>query len=106
VTGEAIADLGGATLAYRAYQKSLEGKTRETLDGYTPEQRFFLGIAQIWGQNMSTEEARRRALTDPHAPGPARVNCTVSTMPEFRVAWSCPPGSKMGGEEAMRCTIW
>ncbi|HEX8411152.1 MAG TPA: M13 family metallopeptidase [Thermoanaerobaculia bacterium] len=106
VTGEAIADLGGATLALRAYQKSLRGKDRVTVDGFTPEQRFFLGFAQVWGQTMSTEEGRRRALTDPHAPGPARVNLTVSNMPEFADAWSCPVGRKMTRAEAERCGIW
>jgi putative endopeptidase len=104
VTGEAIADLGGATLALRAYQKSLQGKERRVIDGYTPEQRFFLGFAQVWGQNMSPEEARRRALTDPHAPGPARVNLTVQNMPEFEDAWNCPKTSKMVREN--RCDIW
>lgn len=106
VTGEAIADLGGATLAYRAYQKHLVSHERATVDGYTPEQRFFLGFAQVWGQNMSPEEARRRALTDPHAPGPNRVNGTVSNMPEFAEAWSCPRGSKMVRAEGERCEIW
>ncbi len=106
VTGEAIADLGGATLALRAYRKSLEGNGRKTLDGFTPEQRFFLGFAQVWGQNMAPAEARRRALTDPHAPGPARVNLTVRNMPEFQDAWSCPIGAKMTLPEAERCGIW
>jgi len=106
VTGEAIADLGGATLALRAYQKSLQGKDRAIVDGFTPEQRFFMGFAQVWGQNMASEEGRRRALTDPHAPGPARVNLTVSNMPEFADAWSCPAGRKMTRAEAERCGIW
>lgn len=106
VTGEAIADLGGATLALRAYQKSLEGKPRLTLDGYSPEQRFFLGFAQVWGQNMTLEEARRRAFTDPHAPGPARVNLTVMNMPEFADAWNCVASSKMVRATGERCTIW
>jgi putative endopeptidase len=106
VTGEAIADLGGATLALRAYRKSLEGKQRETIDGFTPEQRFFLGFAQVWAQNMSPEEARRRALTDPHAPGPARVNLTVRNMPEFADAWNCVAGSGMVLPEGERCRIW
>jgi putative endopeptidase len=106
VTGEAIADLGGATLAYRAYRKSLEGKPRLTLDGFSPEQRFFLGFAQVWGQNMAAEEARRRALTDPHAPGPARVNLTVSNMPEFADAWNCPLSTEMALDEKERCDIW
>ncbi len=104
VTGEAIADLGGATLALRAYEKSLQGKERGVIDGYTPEQRFFLGFAQVWGQNMAPEEARRRALTDPHAPGPARVNMTVQNMPEFEDAWNCPKDSKM--VRSTRCDIW
>jgi putative endopeptidase len=106
VTGEAIADLGGATLALRAYQKSLVGKPRLVLDGYTPEQRFFLGFAQVWGQNMAQEEARRRALTDPHAPGPARVNLTVSNMPEFKDAWNCTSSAKMVRTDGERCRIW
>jgi len=106
VTGEAIADLGGATLALRAYQKSLEGQPRIVIDGYTPEQRFFLGMAQVWGQNMALEEARRRALTDPHAPGPARVNLTLSNMPEFQDAWNCVTGAKMTRTEGERCRIW
>jgi putative endopeptidase len=104
VTGEAIADLGGATLALRAYEKSLQGKERRVIDGYTPEQRFFLGFAQVWGQNMAAEEARRRALTDPHAPGPARVNLTVQNMPEFEDAWNCPKNTKMVRVD--RCDIW
>jgi putative endopeptidase len=106
VTGEAIADLGGATLALRAYRKSLEGKPYATIDGFSPEQRFFLGFAQVWAQNMATEEGRRRALTDPHAPGPARVNLTVSNMPEFQDAWNCPKGSKMTRSDEERCGIW
>jgi putative endopeptidase len=106
VTGEAIADLGGATLALRAYEKSLAGKDRRIVDGFTPEQRFFLGFAQVWGQNMAAEEGRRRALTDPHAPGPARVNLTVQNMPQFQDAWNCPPAAKMTREEAKRCSIW
>jgi putative endopeptidase len=106
VTGEAIADLGGATLALRAYEKSLAGQPRKTIDGYSPEQRFFLGFAQVWAQNMSAEEGRRRALTDPHAPGPARVNLTTSNMPEFADAWNCPSGSKMVRADDVRCGIW
>ena len=106
VTGEAIADLGGVTLAYRAYQKSLEGKKREPLDGMTPEQRFFLGFAQVWSENMAIEEQRRRALTDSHAQGPFRVNGTVSNMPEFKDAWNCPAGGAMVRADSARCDIW
>jgi len=106
VTGEEIADLGGATIALAAYEKSLEGKKRETVDGFTPEQRFFLGFAQVWAENMAPEEATRRALTDPHAQGPFRVNGTVQNMPAFRAAFHCNEGDKMVREEGKRCSIW
>jgi putative endopeptidase len=106
VSGEAIADLGGATIALAAYEKSLQGRSRETIDGFTPEQRFFLGFAQVWGENMAAAEQTRRALTDPHAQGPFRVNATVSNMPAFRKAFGCTETSKMVREEAKRCSIW
>jgi putative endopeptidase len=106
VNGESVADLGGATIALRAYEKSLEGKQRQTIDGFTPEQRFFLGFAQVWGENMSPQEATRRALTDPHAQGPFRVNGTVQNMPEFWKAYNCTDSDKMVREAAKRCSIW
>jgi len=106
VLGEAIADLGGATIALAAYERSLQGKPRETIDGFTPEQRFFLGFAQVWGENMAPQEATRRALTDPHAQGPFRVNGTVSNMPAFAKAFGCAGGAKMVREEGKRCAIW
>ena len=106
VNGESVADLGGATIALRAYEKSLEGKRRQTIDGFTPEQRFFLGFAQVWGENMSPQEATRRALTDPHAQGPFRVNGTVQNMPEFWKAYNCTDSDKMVREAAKRCSIW
>ena len=106
VNGEAVADLGGATIALRAYEKSLQGKQRRNIDGYTPEQRFFLGFAQVWGENMAMQEQTRRALTDPHAQGPFRVNGTVANMPEFQKAWSCNETAPMVREAAKRCSIW
>jgi putative endopeptidase len=106
VLGEAIADLGGATIALAAYERSLQGKPRETIDGFSPEQRFFLGFAQVWGENMAPQEATRRALTDPHAQGPFRVNGTVSNMPAFAKAFGCAGGAKMVREEGKRCAIW
>jgi putative endopeptidase len=106
VTGEATADLGGATLALRAYQKSLSGRKRETIDGFTPEQRFFLGFAQVWGENMAQQEATRRALTDPHAQGPFRVNGTVQNMPDFHKAFGCRERDRMVREASKRCAIW
>ena len=106
VTGEEIADLGGVTIALAAYEKSLEGKPRQTIDGFTPEQRFFLGFAQVWAENMAPEEATRRALTDPHAQGPFRVNGTVQNMPAFRAAFHCNEGETMVRAEEKRCSIW
>ena len=106
VTGEAIGDLGGLTIAYRAFQRAQQGKPRTIIDGFTPEQRFFLGFAQVWGENMSTEEARQRALTDVHAQGPFRVNGTVANMPEFWQAFKCSDSAPMVRASAKRCDIW
>ena len=106
VTGEEVADLGGATIALRAYEKSLEGKKRETIDGFTPEQRFFLGFAQVWGENQTIESQRRAALTDPHAQGPYRISGTVVNMPEFQKAWGCADNAPMVREASKRCRIW
>jgi putative endopeptidase len=106
VNGESVADLGGATIALRAYEKSLEGKQRRMIDGFSPEQRFFLGFAQVWGENMAAQEATRRALTDPHAQGPFRVNGTVQNMPEFWKAFNCAEGQTMVRDAAKRCSIW
>jgi putative endopeptidase len=106
VLGEAIADLGGLTIAYAAYERSLAGKPRDQIDGFTPEQRFFLGFAQVWSQNIRAEEARRRALTDPHPLAQFRVNGTVANMPEFAKAFYCATGSKMVRPEGERCRIW
>ena len=106
VLGEAIADLGGVTIAYAAYERSLKNHPRLTIDGFTPEQRFFLGFAQVWGQQIRPEEARRRLLTDPHPLAQFRVNGTVSNLPEFAKAFGCAESSKMVREEKERCRIW
>jgi len=106
VTGEETADLGGATLALRAYEKSLEGKARQTIDGFTPEQRFFLGFAQVWAENVAPQAQTRAALTDPHAQGRFRINGTVQNMPEFQKAWKCAEGTPMVREASKRCSIW
>jgi putative endopeptidase len=74
------------------------------VDGYTPEQRFFLGFAQVWCQNVRPEQARLRALTDPHSPGQYRVNGTLRNMPEFQKAFSCQPGQPMVSDNA--CHVW
>lgn len=103
--GENVADNGGLRIAYMALQDALEGKSRAKIDGFTPEQRFFLGWAQVWCQNITEEGARLRAQTDPHSPGRYRVNGTVSNMPEFWKAFGCKQGQPMvRGENA--CRVW
>jgi putative endopeptidase len=105
VVGESVADLGGLTVAFAAYQKSLEGKPRpKNIDGFTPEQRFFLGWAQVWAQNIRPEAARLRVATDPHPLGRFRVNGPLSNMPAFAQAFGCQAGDPM--VRAERCQIW
>jgi putative endopeptidase len=105
--GENIADLGGLNIAYAALQKSMQGKPRPPLiDGFTPEQRFFLAWAQIWRQNITPQAQRQRILTDPHSPGRWRANGPVSNMPEFAAAFACKPGDPMVRSDAVRASIW
>ena len=107
VVGESVADLGGLTVAYAAYQKSLEGKPRPPIiAGFTPEQRFFLGWAQIWAQNIRPEAARLRVATDPHPLGRFRVNGPLSNMPQFAQAFQCKTGDPMVRPPEKRCQIW
>ena len=102
--GENTADAGGVRIAYMALLATLAGKPAVTIGGFTPEQRFFLGWAQVWCGNQTEEYARRQALTDPHSPGRWRVNGVVSNMPEFRTAFGCTAGQPMVREEA--CRVW
>ncbi|MDT5121999.1 MAG: putative endopeptidase [Acidobacteriota bacterium] len=105
VVGESVADLGGLTLAYAAYQKSLEGKPRPAnIDGFTPEQRFFLGWAQVWSEKIRPEAARLLVATDPHPLARFRVNGPLSNMPAFAQAFGCKAGDAM--VRADRCQIW
>jgi predicted metalloendopeptidase len=105
VLGESIADLGGLTISYAAYEKSLEGKPRPTdKDGFTPEQRFFLGWAQVWGANERLEYARLMANTNPHPLPRFRGNGPLSNMADFARAFGCNKGDAMVREKA--CKIW
>ena len=107
VVGESVADLGGLTVAYAAYRKSLEGKPRpKTVAGFTPEQRFFLGWAQVWSQNIRPEAARQRVATDSHPLGRFRVNGPLSNMPAFAEAFQCKVGDAMVRPPDKRCQIW
>jgi putative endopeptidase len=105
VLGESIADLGGLAIAYAAYEKSLEGKQRPPdKDGFTPEQRFFLGWAQVWGTNSRPEYERLMASTNPHPLGRFRGNGPLSNMAEFAKAFGCKRGDAMVREQV--CKIW
>ena len=107
VSGESIADLGGLTVAYEAFQKSLQGKPRpENIDGFTPEQRFFLGWAQVWAAKQTPEFARLVAQSDPHPLDRFRVNGPLSNMPQFAAAFGCKAGDPMVRPEKERCQVW
>jgi len=105
--GENLGDFGGLNIAYAALEKQLAEKGRPGLiDGFTPEQRFFLGWAQIWRQNTRPEAARVRINTDPHSPGIWRVNGPLSNMPQFAAAFGCKPGDPMVRPDSLRPVIW
>ena len=104
VLGESIGDLGGLSIAYAAYEKSIEGKRPKDIDGFTPEQRFFLGWAQVWGTNQRPEAARLQTNTDPHPLSRFRGNGPLSNMEAFAKAFGCKKGDPMVREQA--CKIW
>ncbi|MBV8601950.1 MAG: M13 family metallopeptidase [Candidatus Eremiobacteraeota bacterium] len=106
VVGEALADLGGAELAYRALERSLAGKPRPKIDGWTPEQRFFLAYAQTYANYERPERLRLASVVDPHPPGRERIAVTLSNMPEFASAFHCRAGEAMVRPVAERCAIW
>ena len=106
VQGESIADLGGLVVAYAAFQKAMEGKPRVNIDGFTPEQRFFLGYARGWATNIRPELARLIVLQDPHPLSKFRVNGPLSNMPQFAAAFQCKDGDPMVRPEKDRCVIW
>ena len=102
--GEDIADLGGLVLAWLAWKAETAGTEPESRDGFTPEQRFFVGYAQWACEHHRPEDLRARALTDAHSPGKYRVNGLVVNMPEFERAFSCKAGQPMVREN--RCRVW
>jgi putative endopeptidase len=103
-SGEDVADLGGTLLAYIAWKKQTEGQTLTNRDGFTPEQRYFVGMAQWACENNRPENLRVNAATDPHSPGYARINGVVTNMPEFQKAFSCKAGQAMVKEKV--CRVW
>ncbi|MGD0669499.1 MAG: M13 family metallopeptidase [Bryobacteraceae bacterium] len=102
--GEDVADLGGTLLAYMAWKDATKDKTLEPIDGFTPDQRFFIGMAQWACGDERPASKRVHALTDPHSPNEYRINGVVSNMPEFAKAFSCKPGQPM--VRANACRVW
>ena len=107
--GENIADIGGVKLAYAALQKALDKHPEEQnkkIDGFTPEQRFFLSFAAIWRSKIRDEDQKLRVKTDPHSPAQFRVNGPLSDLPEFQKAFNIPDGSPMVRPADKRVNIW
>ena len=103
-SGEDIADIGGTWLAYLAWRKVTEALQLQPIDGFTPDQRFFVGMAQWACENTRPEDERLMAATNPHSPGRYRINGVVSNLPEFAKAFSCKPGQPMVRQQV--CRIW
>jgi predicted metalloendopeptidase len=107
--GENVADLGGVKLAYAALQKALEKNPQardQKIDGFTPEQRFFLSFATIWKSKQRDEDLKLRLNTDPHSPARYRVDGPLSNLPEFQKAFDIPDGSPMVRAADKRVNIW
>jgi putative endopeptidase len=105
--GENTADNGGLRIAYMALLDTLAAQKKsidDKIDGYTEEQRYFLGFAQVWCQNQTEQSARQSALTDPHSPGRWRVNGTVQNFDQFGKAFGCTKGQPM--YPATSCRVW
>jgi endothelin-converting enzyme/putative endopeptidase len=102
--GENTADNGGVRIAYMALEDTLKGTQAPLRDGFTPEQRLFLGWAQGWCESSTEQSSKLRAQTDPHSPGRYRVDGVFANMPEFQKAYNCAPKTKMVRENA--CRVW
>ena len=104
--GENIGDIGGLTMAYRAYLRSLDGAEPPVIDGLTGAQRFFLSWARVWRFKARDAEARRRLVVDPHAPAEFRCNAAVRNLAEFHEAFDVREGDGMWWDPADRVRIW
>ncbi len=104
--GENIADLGGISLAYEAFERSQQGKERKIIDGLTPEQRFFIAWSQVWRTNARESELKRLASVDPHAPGYFRSFATFQNLQEFYDAFGIKEGDPMWRKPELRAKIW
>ena len=104
--GENLADLGGLNIAYEAFKKTPEGKSDKKIDGFTPDQRFFLAWAQVWRQNVLPETSAQLVLVDPHSPGRYRANGPLQNIDAFYKAFNVQPGNKLYKPEAERIKVW
>lgn len=104
--GENIGDLAGLTMSYYALQEALEENHPGEIDGFTPEQRFFLSWAQFWRRNARDEATRLQVNTDPHSPSKFRTNGPLANMPEFASAFGCSVGDPMVLADDVRAEIW
>ena len=104
--GENIADHGGLRVAYSAFKNTEQGKSSEMIDGFTPDQRFFLSYANVWAANITKEEMLRRTKVDPHSLGINRVNVAIRNLEEFFNAFDIQPGMNMWRDPADRVIIW
>jgi endothelin-converting enzyme/putative endopeptidase len=103
-SGEDVADLGGTLLAYMAWKVQEQNKPLQNIDGFTPDQRYFIGMAQWACENTRPEDLRVRAATDPHSPGFARINGVVANIPEFQKAFGCKASQAM--VHTPTCKVW
>jgi putative endopeptidase len=104
--GENIADLGGLKVAYDALQARLAADPQDRIDGFAPEQRFYLGWAQVWRRNWTDEALKLQVNTGPHAPGKFRVNGPLSNLATFKAAFACDDGDPMVRPQPTRVAIW
>jgi endothelin-converting enzyme/putative endopeptidase len=107
VLGESMGDLGGITIAYRAYRRSLSGKPEpQPMEGFTADQRFFIAFARLWGSEMRPEAKRLQVNTNPHPLPKYRAIATLQNIPEFQKAFQCKPGDTMVRPLQQQCKLW
>ena len=104
--GENIADLGGVSISYAAFKKTPQGKGNAKINGFTPDQRFFLSWAQVWRSNVTDEAVALRINTDPHSPGMYRCNGPLTNFKPFYDAFGVKEGDGMWKPESERVLIW
>lgn len=104
--GENIGDLGGLTIAIKAYHASLNGKEAPVLDGFTGDQRVFIGWGQVWLNKSREQAVRKQVATDPHSPAKFRINGVVRNVPEFYTAFNVKPGDSLYLAPEKRVKIW